>query len=295
MGGRVTIVVMTRNRLGDLRRTLPRLLRLAGSPSVIVVDNGSDDGTVEYLREWFPAVTVIALEHNAGVGARNLGVEAASTPYVAFADDDSWWAPDALERIVEIFERDGRIGALTGHVVVEPGGVDDPVTELMATSPVEAATDVAGIPVLGFLACATAVRREAFLGVGGFCERFHFGGEEQLLAADLAMAGWQVRYLPDVRVHHEPSASRATRWRRRRDVRNTVWFLWLRRPVRAALKGSWRQLRHVGPLTGSVALAQAVAGAAWVIRHRAVVPEHIEVSLRRLDAGERIVRDQVGG
>jgi N-acetylglucosaminyl-diphospho-decaprenol L-rhamnosyltransferase len=283
----VTVVVMTRDRREDLMTVLPRLLALPGAPRVIVVDNGSTDGAADAVRRRFPAVDLVPLGENAGVAARNLGVELASTPYVAFADDDSWWSPEALERVIDVFERHPTIGALTGHVLVEPAGVDDPVTELMRTSPVAGDPDLPGIPVLGFLACAAAVRREAFLEVGGFCERLHFGGEEQLLAADLAARGWEIRYLPDAPVHHHPSASRANRWRQRRDVRNTLWFLWLRRHRAAALRRSWRTLREAAPAVAVPAALAAVAGTPWVIRERAPLPAGVEASLRRLDAGER--------
>ena len=202
MNDDVTIVVMTRDRVADLMETMPLLL--AAEPArVIVVDNGSTDGTVATVRDRFPTVTVIALDHNAGVEARNLGVAMASTPYVAFADD-SWWTADSLRRIATLFGKQPTIGALVGHVVVEPAGVDDPVTSLMRSSPALGAPGLPGIPVLGFLACSAAVRREAYLVAGGFCPRFHFGGEQQLLAADLAAAGWEIRYLPDTPIHHRP-------------------------------------------------------------------------------------------
>src|SRR5947208_1837668 len=104
---RVTVVVMTRNRWPDLSQTLPR-----HEPPVVVVDNGSDDGTPDRVREAFPCVEVVALDTNLGAPARNIGVERARTPYVAFADDDSWWAPGSLERAARIFDAHPRLGLL---------------------------------------------------------------------------------------------------------------------------------------------------------------------------------------
>jgi GT2 family glycosyltransferase len=283
MGSDVTIVIMTRDRIDDLRRTLCRHLELPDPPRIIVVDNGSGDGTPAAVRREHPAVEVAEMGRNAGVGARNRGVELATTAHVAFADDDSWWAPGALEQIVAAFECHPELGAVTARVVVEPAGTDDPITEVMAASPIEGDPGLPGVPVLGFLACATAVRREAFLAVGGFNERLHFGGEEQLLAADLAAAGWAIRYLDQAQVHHRPSARRATRWRRRRDLRNTLWFLWLRRPVGSALYRSLRLLGDAEPRTALTGLASALVGVPWVVRHRQVVPSDVERQLRRLE------------
>src|SRR3954447_20800232 len=97
-GSRVSIVVITRNRRDELLTNLARLCTLPGSPPVIVVDNASTDGTVDAVHSRFPCVTVVRLPRNMGAAGRNEGVRRATTPHVAFADDDSWWEPTALRR-----------------------------------------------------------------------------------------------------------------------------------------------------------------------------------------------------
>lgn len=284
---RISIVVMTRDRRDELLRTLARLVELPEQPPIVVADNGSTDGTVAEVRARFPSVRLLALDHNAGVRARNLAVEQVDTPYVAFNDDDSWWAPGALDAVADLFDDHPTLGAVTAHIRVEPDGRDDPTSVEMAQSPVTGAPDVPGVPVLGFLACATAVRRDAFLDVGGFEEHFHFVGEEELLATDLAAAGWEVRYVPGLRVHHQPSTSRDHPWRQRRGVRNTLWYLWLRRPLPRAAARTWRLLRRT-PLRVAVGgVADALRGGAWVARHREVVPADVERNLRLLDRQQR--------
>jgi glycosyltransferase involved in cell wall biosynthesis len=103
----VTVVVISRNR----REALLETLSWHEAP-VILVDNASRDGTVRAVLESFPSVRVIPLRRNAGAAARNLGVRLAATPYVAFADDDSWWAPGALDRAVRHLSTDGGIALL---------------------------------------------------------------------------------------------------------------------------------------------------------------------------------------
>src|SRR5690242_18796823 len=93
---RTSVVIATRNRADSLMRTLARLSELA--VPVIVVDNASTDDTVTRVRAEFPKVSVLEAPTNLGAVARNYGVRSALTPFVAFADDDSWWAHDALER-----------------------------------------------------------------------------------------------------------------------------------------------------------------------------------------------------
>jgi cellulose synthase/poly-beta-1,6-N-acetylglucosamine synthase-like glycosyltransferase len=192
---RVTVVVATRNRRDELLRTLGRLTALPDRPPVIVVDNGSADGSAQAAARCFPGVEVVALARNAGAAARNSGVWRARTPYVAFSDDDSWWHAGALRRAARVLDADPRLGLVAARTLVGPGGEPDPVNEAMAASPLR---DGGNAAVLGFLACACVVRRAAFLGVGGFSELLFFVGEEQLLAYDLAAAGWGRRYRPDV-------------------------------------------------------------------------------------------------
>ena len=279
----ITVVMMTRDRRQEVLSTLERLQQLPGPPPVVVADNGSSDGTVEAVRQRFPDVTVLALGHNAGVVARNLAVAQVDTPYVAFNDDDSWWAPGSLERVAELFDRHPAIGAITAHVVVEPDGRDDPTSLEMRSSPVSGDPQLPGIPVLGFLACAMAVRREAFMALGGFAAKFHFGGEEELFATDLAAAGWTIRYVPEITVHHQPSTSRNHAWRQRRGIRNTLWYLWLRRPAGHAARRSWYLLRNARRGAAVGGLVEALGGAGWVMRNRRVVPAELERDLRKLE------------
>lgn len=279
----ITVVIMTRNRIEELLATLDRLTRLQPSPPIIVVDNGSQDDTARRISSRFPEVEVIRLEENRGVEARNLAVTRAGTDYIAFNDDDSWWAPGSLERVVELFDAHPRLGAVTAHVVVQPGDRDDPTSLEMHDSPVSGASDLPGIPVLGFLACATAVRRTAFEQVGGFESRLHFGGEEELLATDLAALGWEIRFVPEVRVHHQASKMRDAAWRRRRGIRNRLWFLWLRRPRGVAGRRSLQLLRRARTADAARALVDAIIHGGWVLRERKVVPETVEAELARLD------------
>jgi N-acetylglucosaminyl-diphospho-decaprenol L-rhamnosyltransferase len=276
----VTVVIATRDRSASLLRTLDRLAALPEAPPVIVVDNGSSDGSPAAVRRAHTGVGVLELGANLGAAARTAGAALADTPLVAFSDDDSWWAPGALARADELLERNPGVALLAARVLVGPEQRLDPTCAAMAASPLGAPRGGLGPPVLGFVACGAVVRRAPLLACGGFEPRFGLGGEEELLALDLAAAGWRLAYAGDVVAHHHPGTGDRAR-RSHTLVRNALWSAWLRRPPGAALRRSAAVLAQAG-WTGPPALAEALAGLGWVSRDRHVVPAPVERAARRL-------------
>jgi GT2 family glycosyltransferase len=285
---RVAVVVITHNRRPELLRSLARLRQLPEQPHVVVVDNGSTDGTAEAVRAWFPEVELIARPENLGAVGRNLGVARLSTPYVAFCDDDTWWEPGSLRAAADALDAHPRLAVVTARILVEPGGREDPIVPELRDSPVRGADWLPG-PALGsFLAGASVLRREAFTEVGGFSARLWLGGEEELMAGDLAAAGWELCYLPELTVHHQASRARDPHRRRCDGIRNTLWTTWLRRPLRPALRRTVHLLRTVprDRVTARGLLA-AVRGAPWVLRERRVLPPYAEARFAALDRAQR--------
>ena len=281
----ISVVVITHNRRREAAHALEHLVTLPERPEVIVVDNGSTDGTSGALREAFPDVRVIALESNCGAVARTTGVEHAATRFIAFSDDDSWWQPGALERASATLRAFPRLGLVAARILVGSEQRVDPTCVAMQQSPLDVDEDLPGPAVLGFLACGAVVRRDAYLECGGFSRILGFGGEEELLALELVRRGWFLSYVSDVVAHHHPSPRRDARARRRRLTRNALWVAWLRRPwsygIRAAFRMAHLSLSDMSRLLG---LVEAVAGFPSVIRERAVVPAHVEGWLRELEA-----------
>ena len=285
---RVGVVMITWNRREEALASVGRLLALPERPRVVVVDNGSTDGTAEAVRRAHPRAEVIASPTNLGAVGRNLGVEALDTPYVAFCDDDTWWEPGALRAAADVLDAYPDVAVLTARILVEPGAREDPIVPELRDSPVPGRPGLPG-PALGsFLAGASVLRREAFVGCGGFNPRLWLGGEEELLAVDLATAGWELCYLESLTVHHQASRLRDATRRRRDGLRNTLWFTWLRRPVRPALRRTLHLARTVPrDRTSALALADALRGAGWVLAGRRIRPRSVEARLAPLDATQR--------
>ncbi len=278
---RVGIAVTTRQRRDVLLSTLEKLRALPQRPPIVVVDNGSRDGTAAAVRRRFPDVVVRRLDGNHGAAARTVAAELLDTPVVAFADDDSWWAPDALDLIADAFDRHPRLGLLAGRVLVGDEEKLDPTCVAMRESPLRDGSAL-GPRVLGFVACGAAVRREAFLAVGGFERRLGIGGEESLLSIDLAAAGWELRYFDAAVAHHHPDASGPRSGRKAVMLRNALWTLWLRRPGRIAAAGTMHALARLGDADARRGLAAALRQAPWALRNRRSVPAAVERDLQML-------------
>ncbi|SNT60904.1 Glycosyltransferase, GT2 family [Actinomadura meyerae] len=285
---RFTVVVITRDRRQSLLAVLARMREITEDASVIVVDNASRDGTAEAVAARFPEVTLLRAPGNLGAVGRNLAADHVRTPYIAFADDDTWWDPGAPSRAAGLLDAHPELAVVTGRILVEPGGREDPIVPELRHSPVPGPAWLPG-PALGsFLAGASMLRTEAFRQAGGFSPRLWLGGEEELLSADLMALGWHLCYAEDVVVHHEPSRLREPHLRRRHGIRNTLWFTWLRRPLPAAARRTARLLRTLPrDRVTARALAEAAAGLGWVARERRTLPPDVEDRLRTLERSQR--------
>jgi len=140
----ITVVMVTRNRRDQTLASLDHLSRLPERPAIIVVDNASSDGTAAAVSAAYPAIRVIWLSGNEGAAARTRGVREARTEVVAFADDDSWWAPGALSRASRLMREHPRLGLIAARVLVGPEERLDPVCAEMAASPLGAHPAVPG-------------------------------------------------------------------------------------------------------------------------------------------------------
>ncbi|MBX9394522.1 glycosyltransferase [Streptomyces sp. TRM72054] len=285
---RVTVAVITRNRCRSVLRTLDRLAALPERPEVVVVDNGSADGTVDAVRQHPVGARVLAAGHNTGALGRNVAVRHATTPYVAFSDDDSWWAPGALDAAADLLDAHPRLGLLAARTLVGPDATEDPLNSVLADSPLPPAADLPGRPVLGFLACAAVVRRRAFLEAGGYHPVLFFGGEETLLAYDLAARGWGVSHVPSVTALHHPDPGERP-GRSALQLRNALLTTWLRRPVRVAL----RHTAHLcaaaarGEREAATALRGTLARLPAALRDRERLPDRIEHAVRLVERAAR--------
>jgi mycofactocin system glycosyltransferase len=220
VGGRlqldeVTVVIPVRDHLEHVIALMGAPGALAGVAEVVVVDDASSDPEAlrsAVRRGRFPKGRVVRFEEGRGpAAARNLGAALAQTEIVAFVDADCLPEPGWMEPLLNHFD-DAKLGAAAPRVRAERHGRARPsrLTEAivqfeLARGPLEsgAAPQSVGpghrLPLVP--STALVMRKEAFLEVGGFDERFTTG-EDTDLEWRLVKAGWAIRYEPAAVVRH---------------------------------------------------------------------------------------------
>jgi len=192
--------------------------QILGKMGIILIDNGSTDGSVAYVREHFPDVEVIALSENRGfAGGNNVGIRAAHSEYIALLNNDAQPEPHWLEALVHALEAHPEVGFCASKML----GADDPRV-------IDTAGDVfydygvggkRGMDQLDgpefsqteyvFGACAGAAiyRRTMLEDIGLFDEDFFLYGEDIDLSFRAQLRGYKCLFVPQARVYHEVAAT----------------------------------------------------------------------------------------
>lgn len=212
-----SIVIPNWNGRDLLEKYLPSVITaMAGHPDheVIVVDNGSTDGSAEFLAQAFPSVRVLALPKNRGFGGgSNAGVQAAKNDIVVLLNSDMRVEPDFLEPLLQGFRDDAEVFAVSCQIFFS-----DPHKKREETGLTQGWWENGGLRVRHRIDEEVDCLFPCFYGGGGSCafDRRKFlelGGFDEILApfyledTDLGyMAwkrGWKVLYQPASRVFHE--------------------------------------------------------------------------------------------
>ena len=168
-----SVIIPTYNRLEFLTRTMATLwAQRFADFEVIVTDDGSTDGTVDFLHAQEPRAQVFH-EANKGPGAaRNLAAEHASGDYLAFLDSDDIWFPWTLATFAHLIRQHHAPAILSGHLLEF---VDDAEVSDVQETPTKAEVfpDYLASSRHGYFvgACMAVIRRDEFMRAGGFTER----------------------------------------------------------------------------------------------------------------------------
>ena len=214
MSVQLSIVVCTLNRVNSLRRCIEALLSAQTNTEweLIIVDNGSDDGTVEFLNSLVRSKATLnptvrmAVQPKRGVSiAKNTGWGSASAEIIAFTDDDCYVAANYVDNIISIFASKPEIGFVGGRLLLyDPSDLHVTLQELDTSLQVPQHTYV---PIGLIQGANMAFRRKTLEHIGGFDENLGPGTvfkacEDIDAVASAVWAGVSGEYNPGPTVYH---------------------------------------------------------------------------------------------
>lgn len=193
---------------------------------IIVVDNASDDGSVEFLREKYPSVRLIVNEINLGFGkANNIALKEAKGKYILLLNPDTIVAEDTFNKMIEFFNKTPEAG-LAGCKILNPDGSLQLPCRRSFPGPWTSFTKVTGLSTLfpkskifarynltyldenqtyevdAISGSFMMMRREVYDKVGGFDEQFFMYGEDLDLCYRIQKAGYKVYYVHSTQIIH---------------------------------------------------------------------------------------------
>ena len=262
----VSVIVVNWNRADLLRASLDSLAgQHAVSFEVIVVDNGSNDGSAEMVerefggRTGFPVRLIRNSENRGFCAGNNQGIAAARAPFIALLNNDAEAAPGWLAALLRCFERGPEIGMAASKILVyeDPRRIDkaghliypDGQNRGRGSGELDAGQYDRVEETLWPDGCAAMYRREMLEEIGGFDEDFFAYADDAELGLRARIAGWRCLYTPDAVVRHHRGSTLGVTSSRRLELieRNRVllavklfpWsLLWLNGPYYLARIGA---------------------------------------------------------
>lgn len=246
---KVSIVIPNYNGMAFMEACLRAVLADAPEAEILVVDNGSTDGSREFTekqfpKEQFPGVKVLPLGENYGFPrAVNEGIRAASRPYVILLNNDTEVQPGFADALAECLEQHPEAFSAQAKLIQlhEPSKLDDAGNLYCALGWAFArgkdrSSELYEEPDEVFAACAgAAIYRKEVLDKIGYFDEAHFAYLEDIdLGWRARRAGWTNRYEPKAKVYHAGSGTSGSRYNEfkvRLSSRNNIWLIYKNMPL----------------------------------------------------------------
>jgi glycosyltransferase involved in cell wall biosynthesis len=213
-----SVVITTKNRKDDLRRAIRSAVAQRPEVEVIVIDDGSTDGTMDTISQEFPQISIYRSDQSRGyIVHRNRAATLARAPVIFSIDDDAEYSTsNVISQTLREFD-DPRVGA-----------VAIPFKDMNSQKILRGAPpDASQIYVTdGFVGTAYAVRKDVFLELGGFREVLFHQEEEREFCLRMLNAGYVTRVGGADLIYHYESPIR--NWSRMTvyTARNRILYIW---------------------------------------------------------------------
>ncbi len=226
----MSIVFLNYNRLDETKETVEKLLPCKDKISdleIIAVDNGSTDGTNEYLLSMKDILVPVILDNNYGIAGYNRGFHLASGDIIIVLDDDSHIDADTVNRAVESFIENDSIGAVAFKILDSAGNRFNtwhiPSDDIYCES-------------FAFVGCGFAIRRELFKKAGFYPEEFFLYHNEIYVAIRIRQSGYKIMYDPAcIAVHRTSGELRDPSRRIYYTLKNSLYLIWMFYPLHSAI------------------------------------------------------------
>ncbi len=195
-----SFVIVNYNRKNELLTTIAKTKELIKSYKdeyeIVIVDNGSTDGSAQAVEVNFPDVVLIANKINIGAPAWNFGFAKAKGDYFIIIDDDSH-IESGLEEALMYMEARPNIGVLALNVLTGPYTSEGWKMEENKN-------------IVGFIGCGAILRRETYKKIGGYADWIFLYVNEWELGLRCVNAGYEVQYFENCKVIHRTSSLHRT-------------------------------------------------------------------------------------
>ena len=241
---RVSVVVPNYNGIAFVERCFKALIKDAPKAELLLVDNGSTDGSRELTARRFPQVRIIALKENYGFcRAANEGMKAASSPYVILLNNDTEVLPGFTKALVSALQLEPRAFSAGAKMIQlhHPEKIDDAGNFYCALGWAFARGKDKSVeyyeePDEIFAACGGAViYRKAVLERIGYLDESHFAYLEDIdLGWRAKTAGWKNIYAPEAKVLHVGSGTSGSRYNEFKvslSSRNSIYLAYKNMPA----------------------------------------------------------------
>ena len=211
---KVSIIIVNTNELHHLQRCLPSIFKQRyPNYEVIVIDNASVDGSINYIEENFPTIRVIQNKVNLGyAGANNVGFQKADQKYIAVLNPDTEVDSNWLQELINALENNKKAGLATPKILlmdkpqkINACGNNITYSGLTVCRGLEQPAEKYTKPdvVSAVSGAAFVIKREVLEKIGGFDESFFIYYEETDLSLRALLAGYQCLFVPTSIVLHK--------------------------------------------------------------------------------------------
>lgn len=223
---KISFVIVNYNTKDILKKCIENLINIYPEMEIIVVDNGSSDGSVEMVKKEYAEKVILKSGENNGLAyGNNVGLDLSNGEYVVYLGTDAFPSGDAVLRLYKFLEENPDVGIATPRLVLRDGGIDwdahrgemtpwSTLTHFAGLDKVFSSSKLFNQYYLGFFdlntvheigACISHfmfVRRDIFSKVGRWDEEFFLFGEDIDFCYRVKQAGFKIMYVGDTEVLH---------------------------------------------------------------------------------------------